>query len=94
MSERIMERSLSLHSNDSVSSIMRVKTHLDSLKSSFREVNCQDSGSNREVSIHSDCSKLSSDATASSVKFDVISIREYDLTIGDNPSCTAGAPLR
>jgi hypothetical protein len=93
MSERIMERSLSVHSNDSVSSIMRVKTHLDSLKSSFREENCQD-GSNREVSIHSDCSKLSSDATASSVKFDVISIREYDLTIGDNPSCTAGAPLR
>jgi hypothetical protein len=92
MSGRIMERSLSMHSNDSVSSIMRVKTHLDSLNSSFREY--KDDGSNPELSVHSGCSKLSSDATASSVKFDVISIREYDLTIGDNPSCTAGAPLR
>jgi hypothetical protein len=93
MSERILHRSLSMHSNDSVSSILRVKTHLDSLNSSFREEK-YDVNSNPELSIHSGCSKLSSDATVSSVKFDAISIREYDLTIGDNPSCTAGAPLR
>jgi len=28
-----------------------------------------------------------------SVRFDKITIREYDLTVGDNPACTAGAPV-
>jgi len=33
-------------------------------------------------------------STSSSVKFDQIVIREYDLVVGDNPSCSGGAPVR
>ena len=31
---------------------------------------------------------------SSSVKFDQIVIREYDMVVGDNPSCSGGAPVR
>jgi len=29
-----------------------------------------------------------------SLQFDKIEIREYDLTVGDNPACTSGPPVR
>lgn len=31
--------------------------------------------------------------STSSVKFDKITVREYNVTIGDNPSCIGGAPM-
>jgi hypothetical protein len=31
---------------------------------------------------------------SSSVSFDSITIREYSVTIGDNPSCSGGVPIR
>lgn len=83
----------SIRSDDSISSIMRIKTHDDSLRSIFGEENSNSLlNDNSDGTLSSTFSKLA--MNNNSVKFDAIEIREYDLTIGDNPSCSEGAPLR
>ena len=43
-------------------------------------------------SIHS-CNSSDSSSCSSSIKFDKITIRNYNRTITDNPSCSSGAPI-
>ena len=38
-------------------------------------------------------SSLQSDGSSKSVKFGNISIREFDVTVGDNPACSSGVPI-
>mmetsp|Transcript_14193 Transcript_14193/g.17239 ORF Transcript_14193/g.17239 Transcript_14193/m.17239 type:complete len:201 (-) Transcript_14193:127-729(-) len=49
------------------------------------------SSSFRPLSISSSC--CGSDSSTSFIKFDKVMIREYRVTIGDNPSCSRGAPV-
>lgn len=49
----------------------------------------------RENSHISSCSLSSSSSSErrKSVRFDRVNIREYDVTVGDNPSCSSGVPI-
>eukprot|EP01083_Nonionella_stella_P043619 117692_1 len=70
--------------------IMLVRTLDESLSSSYEETSLR-----RRVSMSFD-SNSSEDFDTSrslSVKFKDISIREYDVALGDNPSCRGGAPV-
>lgn len=46
-------------------------------------------------SIESQCmhSSIRSNSSSKSVKFGNISIREFDVTVGDNPACSSGVPV-
>lgn len=59
--------------------IMRVRTLRDSLHS---------------IEDGRDCDRPSDKSSSPSVRFNQITIREYAIVIGDNPSCSSGAPLR
>jgi len=48
---------------------------------------------NHDSSSHSSTSTTSSAASTSTVRFDKVQIREYTITIGDNPCCSSGPPL-
>jgi hypothetical protein len=48
---------------------------------------------NREFDLSSE-RRRSTNSTSSSVSFENITIREYAVCIGDNPSCSSGAPIR
>mmetsp|Transcript_14677 Transcript_14677/g.16705 ORF Transcript_14677/g.16705 Transcript_14677/m.16705 type:complete len:194 (+) Transcript_14677:135-716(+) len=69
------------------------------LKSSFDKysANTKRSISRAQNPLHSrECdgsSTSSSQCSTSSVKFDKVMIREYQLTAGDNPSCSSGVPI-
>lgn len=82
MSSSTKEAFISKSRNES-KSIMKVKTLKDSLTSPD---NCagKSNGINRLVRVES----------PSSVTFNHVAVREYALVIGDNPSCSEGAPLR
>jgi len=65
--------------------IMLVRTlrdSLDSIKDGIERKHSKDSDG------------PSDDSPSSSVRFNQITIREYDIVIGDNPSCSSGAPIR
>lgn len=47
---------------------------------------------NREFDLSSE-RRRSTNSTSSSVSFENITIREYAVCIGDNPSCSSGAPI-
>ena len=47
-----------------------------------------------DESLHSVYGSDSDSSKEQSVKFDKILIREYSLTVGDNPSCSSGPPVR
>lgn len=68
--------------------IMRVKTLRDSLSSSY-------SRSSSTITSSTDLSEINSlqQVPPRSVQFGEIQIREYSITIGDNPSCSNGAPI-
>mmetsp|Transcript_1108 Transcript_1108/g.1512 ORF Transcript_1108/g.1512 Transcript_1108/m.1512 type:complete len:257 (-) Transcript_1108:38-808(-) len=51
-----------------------------------------DSSSSSSTTTSSTSSSISS-LTDRSVKFDKVIIREYDVTVGDNPSCSGGVPI-
>ncbi len=46
-------------------------------------------------SVHSNISSSSSTSSSSSnsVQFDKVEIREYSITLGDNPACSSGPPI-
>ncbi len=69
--------------------IMRVRTLKESLFSC--DSNSTDT-SNHSVDLKRDNS-LDKGQT-STVRFSEVHIREYAVTIGDNPSCSSGAPIR
>lgn len=50
--------------------------------------------SSGELSASSRRSFASTSTHTSSVSFDHVTVREYEVTIGDNPSCSSGAPIR
>lgn len=76
-------------------SIMRVRTLRDSLSS------CCSSESFTRPDLPQECTGSDSSLSAahfelpsSSVEFKDVSIREYGVAIGDNPSCSGGVPIR
>ena len=73
-------------SHSSVKSILRVKSLRDSLSSSISE------DATADISLSSSSSSSSS-SSAGSVRFNDVKIREYYITLGDNPSCSSGPPI-
>ena len=63
--------------------IMRVKTLRDSLSTSYI-------GSSTSTHLESN----SKECDIPSVGFKDVTIREYAIDIGDNPSCSGGVPIR
>ncbi len=80
----------SVTSSEMNGGIMRVRTQKDSLSSSASDLKLRPSTTS---TVSLDASQSTS-CTCSSVRFSEVHIREYDVTIGDNPSCSHGAPIR
>ena len=70
--------------------IMRVRTLAESLGSDITLQN----NSSRQQSAHLMRRCNSCIAVPMSVEFNHVDIREYDVVVGDNPSCSDGAPIR
>jgi len=68
--------------------IMKVKTLSDSLDNASTSTE-----STLDSSLSSSRSRCSKKIRSAIVKFSDITIREYNLTLGDNPSCSSGAPV-
>jgi len=63
-----------------------------SLPGTFRDLNSIMKFSTVDESLHSEYGSVS--AERGHINFDRITIREYARTVGDNPSCSCGPPVR
>ena len=84
-----MLRRSSSNKDSNVKSILRIK----SLQESIRSCSIDSTNDISESSHASTSSEWSSSSSSSVVSFDTVNIREYRVTVGDNPSCSGGAPL-
>ena len=87
--------SASMEGSDQKRGIMRVRTLKESLSSIYDEKECfaASAGGDEDERLLSDTARTRTKPLCS-VSFKQIVIREYGQVIGDNPSCSGGAPIR